>query len=96
MYIPYSGLFLWMRLFVESWRWLLDIIFVVLNFVATSECADMCSQIIETRAIIMNADCVRMDVGSCSVESCVRHYHVYRDNILLTASIGEELSTRKL
>ena len=44
--IPYSGLFSWVQIFLESWRWPSEIIFVVLNFVVTSECARMGSQIL--------------------------------------------------
>ena len=58
-----TWLFSWVQIFVESWRWLSELIFVVLNFVATSECTRMRSQI-----IAMNSDRVyiRVDVGPWS------------------------------
>ena len=32
MYIPYSGLFSWVQIFVKCWRWPSELIFVVLKF----------------------------------------------------------------
>ena len=69
--VPRSGLFSWVQIFVESWRWPSE--FVALNFV---ECTRMRSQIIETRP------CTRRTLERFSVESCVRGYHVYKDIIM--------------
>ena len=34
LHIPYSGVFWWVQIFVKCWRWLSELIFVVLKFVA--------------------------------------------------------------
>ena len=62
-----AGYFCGCKFSVESWRWPLELIFLVLNFVATSEYARMRSQIIETSTIVMNPDHVCVDVGPWSV-----------------------------
>ena len=70
--IPYSGLFLWVEIFVKSWKRLPELNFVVLNFVARSIMDD----VMWTLNLGHGSEFLfrQGKMGRFSVESCVRSY----------------------